>query len=245
MTSSSWIATMPANRRIALRSQRKPKSSRSTPTIALSSASGTTVTIATPSVPMMTANVSSAASVPTSGARHPRVTPTARTIVMASTNSTALAAKEGSTAVTSARLVSMSTILAETAGTREGGVIARARSLRNVGRDREDAAAGQRESHALLDVGGDARAERAKRLLGYGATLRRQHVGGIAPELRIRRGQVQSDALAEQPAGVPRVVQEHRREAGAGGEENLHVGVAEAEDQRDRRAHVPKGVHAA
>jgi len=44
---------------------------------------------------MMTASVAVAASVPMSGARHPRVTPTARTIVVASTNSTALATKAG------------------------------------------------------------------------------------------------------------------------------------------------------
>src|SRR5437763_4127774 len=95
MSSSSWMATIPANRRIALRSQRRPKSKRSAPTTPFSRCSGTTVTIATPSVPMITASAAVAATVPRSGARHPRVTPTARTMVVASTNSTALATKAG------------------------------------------------------------------------------------------------------------------------------------------------------
>src|SRR5213594_3506934 len=86
---------MPANRRTALRSQRSPKSSRSVPTTPFRRSSGTIVTSATPSVAMMIASVPVAAIVPRSDARHPRVTPTARTMVVASTNSTALATNAG------------------------------------------------------------------------------------------------------------------------------------------------------
>jgi hypothetical protein len=49
----------------------------------------------------MTASVTIAASVPHSGDRQPRVLPTARTMVKASTHSTRLATKAGTAAMTS------------------------------------------------------------------------------------------------------------------------------------------------
>src|SRR3989442_3284552 len=92
---------MPAKRRIALRSQRRPKRSNSAPTNSFNACCGTTLTSVTPSAATITASVSAAASVPMSGARHPRVTPTASTIVAASTHSTALAMNDGVAAWTS------------------------------------------------------------------------------------------------------------------------------------------------
>src|SRR5258708_2313619 len=86
---------MPAKRSTAFRSHRKPKRRSSAPTMPFSRCSGTTVTRVTPSVPMTSARVMTARTVPTSGARQPRVTPTASTMVVASTNSTALAMNAG------------------------------------------------------------------------------------------------------------------------------------------------------
>src|SRR5438876_2617484 len=54
-----------------------------------------------PKIPTITARVPSPATVPQIGERHPRVLPTARTIVNASTHSTMLATKAGKAAMAS------------------------------------------------------------------------------------------------------------------------------------------------
>src|SRR5438309_12023164 len=71
------------------------------PTTSCKTWRGTTVTSATPITATMTARVRAANAAPTSGARHPRVVPTARTIVSASTNSTLDAMKLGVAATAS------------------------------------------------------------------------------------------------------------------------------------------------
>src|SRR4051812_10411075 len=92
MASSSWSATYPLVRRIALRSHCNPKISSRPPTTIRRSSIGTLDT-AGPSAPTSTASAARAAPTPSSAERHPRVTPTASTIVSASTISTPLARK--------------------------------------------------------------------------------------------------------------------------------------------------------
>src|SRR3954464_9541202 len=92
MASSSWSALRPAARRIALRSHCRPKTSRKAPTTSRSVSSGITVS-AGPSTATTTASRTTAAATPVRLDRQPRAIPAARTIVRASTISTALARK--------------------------------------------------------------------------------------------------------------------------------------------------------
>src|SRR5712692_9365821 len=80
---------MPADRRTALWSQRSPKSSSRVPTRSFSAESGIRVTMNWPNRTTRTARETRATAVPRRGARQPRVSPTASTIVRASVDSTA------------------------------------------------------------------------------------------------------------------------------------------------------------
>src|SRR5687768_16888600 len=117
--------------------------------------------------------------------------------------------------------------------------------LGHIRSDGEDALAGEGETYGVLHIRRDALAERAQEIVWHRAAFRRQHVGGVAPEIGIGRRQVLRDPAAEQPARVPGVVHVHEREAGPGGEEYLDVGVAQTDDESGRRRHVPERVHPA
>ena len=86
---SSCMAITPAERSTALCSQRSPNRTISVPMMSFSVSSGTRVTMSWPNIATSRASRPSAESVPRSGARQPRVRPTASTIVSASTDSTA------------------------------------------------------------------------------------------------------------------------------------------------------------
>src|SRR5262245_26121173 len=89
---SSWSGLKPLARRIALRSHCSPKASSSAPTTRRSVSIGIALS-AEPSATTTAASVSNPAPTPRSVDRQPRTTPTASTIVSASTASTALATK--------------------------------------------------------------------------------------------------------------------------------------------------------
>src|SRR5437016_5745589 len=86
---SSCIATTPAERSTALCSQRKPNRSSSVPTSSFRAHSGMVVTMSCPKTSTSRPSSTIARRAPRSGSRHPRVRPTARTIVSASVVSTA------------------------------------------------------------------------------------------------------------------------------------------------------------
>ena len=83
---SSWRGIWPAERRIALRSQRRPNE-RSVPTASWTMGSGMWAS-AVPSMAMMISRTTMAVAVPVNADRQPRTLPTARTTVRASTHST-------------------------------------------------------------------------------------------------------------------------------------------------------------
>ena len=91
---------MPAYRRIALRIHLSPNRRSSDPTKTWKACSGMTLISVTPNTPTSAPRVSNAAPAPYSGARQPRVTPMARTIVYASTNSTTDPMNAGTAAMT-------------------------------------------------------------------------------------------------------------------------------------------------
>src|SRR5689334_16204858 len=88
MASSSCIAFRPPARRTALRNHCRPNTSRTVPTTSRSESIGR-LARAGPRPATMTTNPATAAATPHPADRQPRVTPTARTIVRASTISTA------------------------------------------------------------------------------------------------------------------------------------------------------------
>src|SRR5579859_4662848 len=92
---------MPAKRRMALRSQRMPNSSSRMPTTMwkLCFTSSWYTMSGVPKIPTITASVLRPPTTPQIGERQPRVFPTARTMVKASTHSTTLARKAGTAAM--------------------------------------------------------------------------------------------------------------------------------------------------
>src|SRR5215831_11116536 len=92
MAPSSCRSLYPEARRMALRSHCRPKTASRAPTTRRSPVSGTRVR-AGPTAATMAARTTSAAAIPWNVDRHSRVRPAARTIVSASTASTAQATK--------------------------------------------------------------------------------------------------------------------------------------------------------
>jgi len=93
---SSWRARIPAERRIALRSQRMPNSSSNTPTASRRVSRGTKRSSGPKAKTSIASNTPPAAA-PARAERAPRTVHTARTIVRASTNSTNEARNDAST----------------------------------------------------------------------------------------------------------------------------------------------------
>src|SRR6266496_608037 len=91
--SSSWVASRPDERRIALRSHWRPNTSSRLPTTSCSSASGSQVVSAYPAARVKAASAATAAATPERAERQLRVAPIASTMVSASTNSTKDAVK--------------------------------------------------------------------------------------------------------------------------------------------------------